>query len=60
MSYRSKFFLAVLPDANEERDVIRGTLHAQIRIGLSSSDYPSGVPSRIEKERRRRDQLRER
>ena len=57
MSSHLKFFLVDLPDTDEERDVIHGTLHSQIRIGLSSSDYLSGVPCRIEKERRWRGQL---
>ena len=59
-SSHSTFFLAVLPNAYEERDVVHGTFDVQIRVRLSSADYLRGVPCRIEKERWRRGQLRER
>ena len=52
MLYLSAF--APSSKSDDKRDVIHGTFHAQIRIGLSTADYLSGVPFRVKKERRRR------
>ena len=57
MRSRAKFFLAALPDTDEERDVIHGTLHVQIRIGLSPTNNFRSIPCRIKEKRRRRGQL---